>query len=122
MFRMSAAIVVAIAISVGSSSAGCDNGLLNTKPMADYKKDEKGDVTLLDTERNWNDWREVVDAQIESEVAGAQPPGFSSWHEKWLQQLESIERVQENSDKYVRYIVETRKKAGLSDLEGYSDP
>lgn len=99
--------------------SGCGQGLVNTDPFVDAKKDEHGNVTLLDTPRNWRDWREAVDPQIRAETLGRNPPGFATWNEKWVQQLHALNSGQENAPKYIAYILEARRRAGLPELEGF---
>ena len=101
---------------LGFNMTGC-GGLFNLEPFVDSKKDEKGNVVLLDTNRNWVDWREAIDPQIESEIEGLSAPGFPSWNEKWLRLVAALEANQENHSKYVNYLIKTRREAGLPELE-----
>lgn len=102
---------------MGFNMSGC--GAFTTEPFVDAKEDEGGEVTLLDTSRNWRDWREAVDPQIDSEIAGIPAPGFPTWNEKWVRQLKAIRRTQENPQRYTTYIIQKRREAGLPELRGF---
>lgn len=101
--------------------AGCvmAGSIFNTEPFVDAKKDAQGNVILLDTPRNWQDWRELADLDLAAEIAGKKAPGGATWNKKWARQLLAIEKTQENAPKYVTYIIESRRRAGLPELEGY---
>ena len=87
--------------------------------MSDAHTTADGKRMLLDTPRNWEFWRRLVDPQLASEAAGGRPPGFATWNEKWVKQLRSIDESQENASKYTSYIIEHRRLAGLPELTGY---
>jgi hypothetical protein len=108
------------ALLLGMSA--CSSGLFNVDPGYDGKKDSQGNSVLLDTNRNWQDWVELVDLQIKSEIAGSSAPGFATWDEKWSRQLRAIEKSQENAPRYIDYILDKRRQAGLPDLVGYQPP
>jgi len=104
---------------MGAIMTGCGRGILNTEPFVDAKKDEQGHVILLDTPRMWNDWREEVERAVASEVGGARPGGgIPSWNSQWLRII-NANSDRENSSKYISYIIESRRQAGLPELEGY---
>lgn len=96
---------------------GC--GILSAGPVVDFRKDDQGKVILLDTTRRWADWRAVVDPQIAAEISGMSAPGFPSWNEKWVRQLEALAASQENAPKYIGHIIDKRREAGLPELEGF---
>lgn len=114
--------LLAAVILMGVGMTGCGRGIFNTEPFVDAKNDEGGNTVLLDTDRNWQDWLEAVDPQIRAEISGRDAPGFPTWNEKWVRQLLAIERSQENAPKYIAYIIESRRRAGLPELEGYPPP
>lgn len=69
----------------------------------------------------WCDWQDDVDRAVANEAAGRRPGGgIASWDVQWLRVIDA------NSDRgnapkyiaYIAYIVESRRKAGLSELEG----
>ena len=108
---------VVLGVLMGCSAAG--GGIFNDEPYTDTIEDREGHVITADTKRNWEKWTSMVGPQIASEAAGANPPGFSTWNEKWVRQLRHIEATQQNSEMYIRYIVEGRRKAGLPELDGF---
>lgn len=114
--------LLVVVILMGASMAGCGRGIFNTEPFVDAQKDAQGNTILLDTNRNWQDWREAIDPQIRAEISGRSAPGFPTWNEKWVRQLQAIEKTQENAPKYIAYIIDARRRAGLPELEGYPPP
>lgn len=108
-----------IVLMVGCSVSGGGRGILNTEPFTDTTRDAQGRSIAADTARNWEFFRVLVDPQISSEAQGKRPPGFPTWNEKWLRQLRHIESGRENAPKYIAYIIESRRRAGLPELEGY---
>lgn len=95
--------------------------MAKTEPFIDAKKDEQGDVTLLDTPRMWRDWQADIDRAIAKEVSGEPPGGgIESWSRQW-QRVIRANRDRENAQKYINYIIEKRKEAGLPALEGYTE-
>lgn len=113
---------LAMVLLMGCSMSGCGRGIFNTEPFTDMTRDAQGRSIAADTPRNWEFFRELVDPQISSEVQGQRPPGFPTWNEKWLRQLRHIESGRENAPKYIAYIIESRRRAGLPELEGYPPP
>lgn len=105
-----------ILVGCGMSNGG---SIFNTEPFVDAKKDEHGKVILLDTPRMWQYWQEDTDRDVAKEVAGTRPGGgISSWNTFWLRVIEANEG-RENAPKYIAYIIEARRRAGLPELEGY---
>lgn len=116
-FRWS--ILLVFVFLVGCNMSGCSRGIFNTEPFVDAKKDEHGKVILLDTPRMWQYWREDTDRDVARELAGARPGGgIPSWNVFWLRVI-STNNDRENAPKYIAYIIETRRQAGLPELEGY---
>ena len=108
-----------MALLVGCNMSGCGGGIFNTEPFIDAKKDEHGKVILRDTPRMWQYWREDTDRDIAREVAGVRPGGgIPSWNAFWLRVI-SANNDRENAPKYIAYIIESRRRAGLPELEGY---
>ena len=100
--------------------SGCLGGLFNTDRGIDVEQREDGTYVIADTPRMWRDWTESVDMEIRREVAGEKPSGGGTWSERWLRSIRSLQDGrQENAPKYVAYIVESRRKVGLPELEGY---
>lgn len=112
-----------VLIVMGASMAGCGRGVFNTEPFVDAKKDERGNVVLRDTPRMWDDFRENVDHEVAREQRGMAAQGRTSWSEFWLRRIGYMEGgTQENAPKYIAYIIDSRRRAGLPELEGYSPP
>lgn len=107
-------------VLTGCNMSGCRSGLFNTDPGIDVEQREDGTRVLLDTPRMWRDWTESVDMEIQREVDGAEPSGGGTWSERWLRSIRSLQDGRhENAPKYSAYIIESRRKAGLPELEGY---
>jgi len=104
------------------SMSGCGRGIFNTEQMTDRAQDAQGRSIALDTPRNWQFFREAVDPDIVAESEGESAPGFSTWNEKWVRQLRHLKSGRENAPKYIVYIIESRRRAGLPELEGYPPP
>ena len=99
--------------------AGCFGigGLLNTDPGYDIVTDESGEWWFADTPRNWRDWTEIMAEYIQEEASGQRVTGgLDSWNTRWLRIIRAVRESQENAEKYVRYIVENRRSAGLPEL------
>lgn len=101
----------------GGGMFGCKNGIFNTEPFVDTTTDAQGNRVAADTQRNWQDWRESIDQRIKTETAGKKAPGFNDWGQHWQSIFTALERSQENSPRYINYIIEQRRKAGLPELE-----
>ncbi len=99
--------------------AGCFGigGLLTTDPYLETVVDESGKEWGADTPRYWRDWTEIMDRHIIREVSGHRVPGgLDSWNKSWLNTIKALREGRENAEKYVRYIVENRRSAGLPEL------
>jgi len=114
--------LLAMALLMGVSMSGCSRGIFNTEPFVDARKDGQGRSVLLDTPRMWQYWREDVDSAVAKEVVGKRPGGgIPSWNANWLRAIKANEN-RENAPKYIAYIIESRRRAGLPELEGYPPP
>ena len=102
--------------------SGCGGGVFNTEPSADWGKRPDGREILLDTDRNWRDWREGIDSAIRTEKAEMKALGFPDWGVFWNREISRIEATRENAPKHIAYIIESRRRAGLPELEGYPLP
>jgi hypothetical protein len=111
--------VFLLVLMVGCNMSGCGRGIFNTEPFTDMTKDEHGRSKIADTPRNWRDWREEIGFALEAEAAGKRANGGVTWNEFWLLRFRALERTQENAPKYIDYIIEARRRAGLPELEGY---
>jgi len=101
---------------LGCNMSGCK--LFSTEAIVDTKTDEDGRLVLLDTLRNWQDFRATVDLQVANEKAGKMPPGVATWNDHWLRRIEENRASRENASRYIGYIVEARRSADLPELEG----
>lgn len=110
-------LVVLIAAGVGM--IGCGNGILSTEPFVDAERDAQGNVVLRDTPRMWQEWQHEVQRAVEKEAQGKPPGGgISTWNAQWLRVIDA-NSDRENAPRYIAYIIETRRRAGLPELEGY---
>lgn len=102
-------------------AAGCGmTEMFNTDPGYDYKKQPDGSVLLLDTPRMWKDWTDITDRRVRAETKGMKPEaGKSSWNDYWLWLIHANQSGREHSQKYINYIIEQRRAAGLPELPGY---
>lgn len=92
-------------------------GIFNTEPFVDAHRDDEGNVVLEDTPRMWRRFVESVESPISREITGEKPEaGAKSWNEYWLRRIELQPSNRENRQKYVDYIIERRRQAGLPDL------
>ncbi|MES9869794.1 MAG: hypothetical protein ABW090_08230 [Sedimenticola sp.] len=99
------------------SMTGCGSGFFSSG--IDSKHDGHGKVILLDTPNNWDTWITIIDLEIADELAGKKPPGGAkSWDERWYRSIDNLnEGHQENEKKYIKYIIDSRRKVGLPPLK-----
>jgi hypothetical protein len=117
MKRLAAAIFVFGTILTGCVMPG---SIFNTEPFVDARKDDKGNSVLLDTPRMWQDFRQDVYREITREKAGDFAQGRILWNDFWLERIRFMKSgAQENGLKYIDYIIQQRRNAGLPELEGY---
>ena len=95
---------------------GCKFGLFNTEPFSDTVVDKEGSQLLADTPRNWADFTEVMDRRIFRELDHARAPGVDSWNIFWMYRLKAIKTNTENPDRYINYIINSRREAGLPEF------
>jgi|GEM_PF-2502504 len=93
-------------------------GSSNTEPFVDMDiyTDESGNVFIADTPRMWEDFVIRTRERIKQNINNERPPGVDSWNEHWVVSLESIKNGQQNPDKYIEYIINERRKAGLPEI------
>ena len=97
--------------------SGCSYGIFNTEPYVDSHRDEKGNVVLEDTPRMWQGYIDSVDHKIAKEVEGGAPEaGIKTWNDYWLWRLEVFPQTHENRDKYINYIIDSRRQERLPEL------
>jgi hypothetical protein len=110
---------IAAIFAFGTILTGCvmSGSIFNTEPFVDAKKDEKGNSVLLDTPRMWADFVNLTNKQISSEKKGERPPGVSDWNKHWQMRIHEMENgSRENSSRYINYIIQQRRGAGLPEL------
>lgn len=120
MSRTNCIQLLTTVLLMGVCMSGCGRGIFNTEPFVDAKKDEHGKVVLRDTPRMWADFIENVNREVARERAGDFAQGRIPWNEFWLRRIQYMQGgTQENAPKYIAYIIESRRRAGLPELEGY---
>jgi hypothetical protein len=84
----------------------------------DYGKNADGETYLRDTPRTWGFLTSQTDEAVRSELEGKPPGGgFASWNEKWVKGIEDLRSgYVENPEKYIDYIIEERREAGLREI------
>lgn len=90
------------------------------KSDTETRIDLDGKVILKDTQIRWEIFTAIMDGEIQRELTGNRPPGgHLSWNDRWLGSVKSLRLGnQENHEKYVDYIISTRRRIGLRDLKG----
>lgn len=96
--------------------AGCGSCLGFFEPMVDQERDDQGNLRRLDTRKNWEFHQMTVGMHVELERAGKPAPGATSWNTFWRYRI-AAHQTTENKEKYITYIVESRRAAGLPELE-----
>lgn len=102
-----AAVVACAALA----AAGCQ--LFSVPPK--WTVDDDGDLVVADIAFNWSYYRQDTHRWVLDEAAGRPAPvGYASWHEYWLR----IWEVWINDPpKYLAYMKERRRQAGLPDVD-----
>ena len=100
-------------ISMTSCSGYAENSVVRKLP--------DGTWYMNDTPSLWSKFQRSMDFYIDDEVKGLNPSGgYSDWNDFWKARIDAVSpRRQENSQKYVYYIVEMRRRAGLPELHNY---
>jgi hypothetical protein len=99
--------------------SGCAGSIFNTAPMLDTRKDAQDNTIVLDTPRMWADWTTSADTAVASEAAGGPPgPGLPDWQAHWHYVIKNNTQSRENPSKYLAYVIEARRRAGLPELSG----
>jgi hypothetical protein len=85
----------------------------------DYGKTVDGKTYLRDTPRTWAYLTKETDDGIALELKGKPPMGgLKSWNEGWVRGIRHLRNSGEveHPEKYVAYIIEQRRKAGLPEI------
>lgn len=109
-----AAILFVAAVGTYAVLKGRGNGL-------DTRRDENGNLILLDTPSMRIGAASAYDQTIEMEKRGHVNSDGMSWNDRWLGTIRSIRKNTENPEWYVQYIIEQRRKEGLPELEGVDE-
>lgn len=80
----------------------------------------------------WESWKSSVDREVQREVLErdgkaqddslhGSPQGGGTWNDYWMRRIVAVEKeqregTQENADKYIAYIRDRRRTAGLPEL------
>ena len=85
----------------------------------DYGKTVDGKTYLRDTPRTWKYLKSEIDEGIASELKGESPGGsFKSWNDARVHGIRHfrISGEIENPEKYIAYLIDQRRKAGLPEI------
>lgn len=112
-----------IVVLAGLVMAACSRGAARGgEPFVDSRRDAQGNVMLRDTDRMWSDFTGSVDRDIERERSGGRPSGGTpSWNEHWRLRMNAYRSSQDNAPRYLDYIVQARRQAGLPELANPAD-
>jgi hypothetical protein len=80
----------------------------------DMVRDAKGNDVFADTPRALVDWKKKISLEIANEVADK-----NQKNDDWIKEIRYFEAHQEHPQKYINYIIEQRRAAGLPELVGY---
>ena len=104
-------------ILIGVLVGGCE--IVPPYSQVDFGKTAEGKTYLLDTARTWAEMQETLDRHIKDEASRLKPQGGAdTWTIFWLNAFSAWRAGSvENPEKYVTYIVQRRRKLGLSEIE-----
>ena len=77
-----------------------------------------GRKLVKDTAADWEEFKSIVDSDVQDEDSGKPASGGFSWNDRWVGSIESLREGRENHQRYVDYIIGTRRRHGLPDLRG----
>lgn len=115
-----AVVLFFVACSIGS----CDTAQ-QFKNMSgsrfDMTSDAQGNEIFADTPRMWADFVQRTDIAIRNELAGSTHFGgkYKNANDAWVAGLRDMPKHREHPQKYIDYIIEQRRRAGLPELVGY---
>lgn len=112
--------IAAVAIIFGAA-AGTYAVLKGKANELNTRRDENGNLILLDTPSMRIGAASAYDQTIEMEKRGHANSDGVSWNDRWLGTIRSIRKNTENPEWYVQYIIEQRRKAGLPELDGVDE-
>ncbi len=102
--------------------ASCDTTQTFTN-MTDSRfattRDTQGRSVLADTPQSWALFKRLTDLSVEREKAGDTHFGGRTPNDATLNAIRHLKTDQEHPQKYINYIIEKRRAAGLPELVGY---
>ena len=119
MNKMSAISKSIVCTILFASCSVVDTGIAKRVDNANGKLMSNDSRRLQDTPAHWAEFQRMMDMHIDREKSG-QPPYYgykTTWDEFWGSVIDVLtpER-QEDHQKYVTYVVESRRRAGLPEL------
>jgi len=111
-------IIVFASIGLGFLFATCCSTMNILKSDSETTQTLQGKTVLKDTPDLWDEFRGIVSRDIQRELEGRRAQGGGTWNERWMGSIKSLrEGNRENYPKYIDYIINERKRQGLSNLE-----
>lgn len=108
-----------ITIAIVSGCSVINAGTATSVESVEGKKMSDGSWYLYDTPSQWAEFQRMMNMHIQREVSGAPPfhGHDTTWVEFWAMATRAFTADrQENYQKYITYIVEARRRAGLPEL------
>jgi hypothetical protein len=107
----------AIVLCLSLLTAGCAGSVFHYEPIVDTRKDAEGNLVIRDTPRMWAEWTRHIDSQVAREAAGGPPfAGVKTWETHWALAIKDNQQGRDNAQKYIDYVIEARRRAGLPEL------
>lgn len=119
----SLAIRAALLTACAALAAGCSAiNAFRPDPLSspeNYRYLPDGTMILADTPAMWNDFRQTMDGHVANEAAGKTPlyQHPMTWQEFWSARIKAIRSNNDNPARYIDYIIQARRAAGLPELE-----
>jgi hypothetical protein len=109
----------AVLCSVGSCDAAQQFKNMSSSRF-DMTRDAQGNEIFADTPKMWEDFVQRTDVAIHDEVAGKTHWGkYKSANDGWVAGIRNMPKYREHPQKYIDYIIQKRRAAGLPELIGY---
>lgn len=90
-----------------------------SSPPPGYSKavlSDDGIIRIADTPAKQRELMGEFDYYIGMEAKNVPVPSGLTWNEAWIMIIKSLQEGQENSQKYIDYIIKTRHESGLPKL------
>jgi hypothetical protein len=89
----------------------------NRHHETDTSKSPPQELVVPDSWEVWHEWVVATNWHVAIEVQGGKPPGgVATWTEHWTHSFTALRKNYENPNKYIAYVIETRRKEGLPEL------